>query len=136
MEPAWNFYLDFEKNCLKKSPKKAPTPVPTSRPVPAPSDSSKADTDDFVPSDKTGKKKGHGFRNFVLFCVVAGGCYYIYTKRYGDFDYSSFRRARNAYAESDNSFMYESLTRDNGFEPASLPPRPSAYGENFGTELT
>lgn len=139
MEPAWNFYLDYEKKCLsnapKPAPKPAPRPAPADVPVPVPSDSSPSDTDDYVPPEK-GKKKSHGFRNFVLFCLVGGGCYYAYTKKYGEFDYSRFRRTRNAYADQDNSFMYESLTRDGGFEPASLPPRPSTYGEHFGTEMT
>lgn len=119
--------------------------VPDMYPYPTtdePGDKSLPTPKKYIPPEEKGKK--HHFRNFILICLVGGGGYWLY-KRRQEFDYSRFRmmRARNYaptstyYNEGNNSQeMYSSLTLEESiagsFQPPTLPPHPSAYGQNSG----
>jgi len=162
---AWDFYLKYENNCLKDAPGPSPTPPSKTTPSPTKSKSSpntppytpiSSDDDDntspaspssssssssgkkkYVPPEERGKKGSFKkFFNFIFYCLIAGGAYYIYKTRFsgGQFNYASFRRARNYYADdSANSGMYDSLNLQTSmgeapsFMPPTLPPPPSAY---------
>jgi hypothetical protein len=158
---AWDFYLDYERNCLRDgappkpkpipdppkptpaAPKKtnppiAPTPTPPSPtpPTPAkpysPGDNNKPTNKKYVPPEERNRSRGHKFRNFILFCGVGGIAYWYFSKRYGGFDYNQFRRTRNY--EADSAGMYDSLTMQNAqaaFEPPTLPPPPSSLGDGY-----
>lgn len=150
--PAWDFYLDFRRNCLSydgpsmpnSQPVSPPRPVkpynpnvpdkPSSNPAPQPSpwDIKPEKRKKYVPPEKRGKN--HTFRNFVLFSLFVYGGYWLYKNKFrGSFldgYYTQFRarRARNNYGDDG---MYDSLVLENvgssSFVPPSLPPPPSAY---------
>lgn len=151
-QPAWDFYLDFQSNCLSGNSEPIPNPSPVAPPRPAnpytpsapekpsakpapqpsPWDIKPEKRKKYVPPEKRGKT--HTFRNFVLFSLFAYGGYWLYKNKFrGSFldgYYTQFRerRARNHYGD-DN--MYDSLVLENvgssSFVPPSLPPPPSAY---------
>eukprot|EP00554_Chaetoceros_debilis_P001716 CAMPEP_0194085068 /NCGR_PEP_ID=MMETSP0149-20130528/16204_1 /TAXON_ID=122233 /ORGANISM="Chaetoceros debilis, Strain MM31A-1" /LENGTH=889 /DNA_ID=CAMNT_0038767871 /DNA_START=1 /DNA_END=2670 /DNA_ORIENTATION=- len=155
---AWEFYLEYEKECLRdgpvtpSGPKPSPTPPapsprskytsspteakpskPTKAPKPSPSKPStnSSDKKKYVSPEERNRKGGKGFRNFIIVCLIGGGAYFYYKKR-GGFNYAQFRRARNHFS-NDESGMYDSLNLETSvmepsFQPPTLPPGPSAYG--------
>jgi len=138
--------------------KPQPTPAPAPTPKPPAPDSPKRyipppdDEDTSTPAasyatpEESPKKKFHAFRWFLVFCV--GGGAYFYYKRRSEFDFVRYRGAQNWGAGARNwgvgsgmagtggfgeNEMYSGLNTDmtaSSFEPPTLPPRPSAYGEN------
>ena len=92
------------------------------------------------PSDVKPKKKRHVFAWFLILCT-AGGAFLYHKRRSNSFDFVRYRRPRNWGNESGmmsgmmggESEVYSGFNGNMGessFEPPSLPPTPSAYGDN------
>lgn len=128
-------------------PAKSPTKAPTTPSSPSAKPPASAPTllpyipsdDDFkpkpyIPSGEKGstkdssKSKSHWFRNMILLGLVGGGCYYVYKRRFDNFNFMQYRRVRNfgnfGYDGDDSGGMYSNLNSSTSFEPPTLPPTP------------
>lgn len=125
------------------SPTKSPAGAPTLVPY-IPSDD-EVTPKPYIPSDargdtnKSSESKSHWFRNLIIVGLIAGGCYYLYKRRFHDsyFNFMQYRRVRNfgnfgyEMDSSDGGGMYSNLNSSTTFEPPSLPPTPVMMGGQY-----
>lgn len=146
---AWDFHNNYISACsggptspLAPVPRPvAPYPVP-SAPYPAPTAPVPSGSKPYVPSDEkeedAGKKKyipssdsgekKHHFRTFAIFCIVCGGAYYYYRRRQDGFRFNSYGMMQRNFGGDDGIYHGLAMDASTSFEPAHLPPPPSAMG--------
>eukprot|EP00934_Nitzschia_sp_Nitz4_P006012 Nitzschia sp. Nitz4//scaffold119_size111653//57707//60550//NITZ4_004193-RA/size111653-processed-gene-0.189-mRNA-1//-1//CDS//3329533845//6002//frame0 len=153
---SWSFYLAYANNCLSDGGSdRLPTAKPASSPTPSPSsggnnapsakpapthvpylpndDDTIRTSTPYVPADErgSGKSKSHWFRNLILMGLLGGGGYYLYKKRFDDFNFLQFRRVRHfgySMQGGDAGGLYTNLNASTTFEPPTLPPTPQMMG--------
>lgn len=114
----------------ESTPTKAPAVAPTLAPYQPTDDDAVAPTQ-YIPADESGSKS-HWFRNLVILGLLGGGGYYIYKRRFDNFNFMQYRRVRNfgnfGYDDGSSGAMYSNLNSSTSFEPPSLPPTPQMMG--------
>ena len=148
---AWDFHNNYMSACSAGPSAPVPTPVapppvaPYSAPYPAPvpsgskpyvpSDEPEDDTGKkkYVPSDEKGKNKHH-FRNFALLFLVCCGAYYYYKRRQDGFRFNAYGMMQRSFGGDDGIYHGLAMDASTSFEPAHLPPPPSAMGGSYYNE--
>lgn len=148
-KPAWDFYISYERGCLKDvnprpPPPPAPSPpvspsspvspskpykppyVPTSGNEPfSPSEPEPAPAP-YTPTSSTSSKeyypkKKHRFRNFMIFVFLCAGGVFLYKKRNEDFDFQRYRRLQRFHQPpAREQELYSGLT--GGMQAPSFEP--------------
>jgi hypothetical protein len=126
-------------------PQEKPTPkpyIPNGGKPYNPSDDTGSDS---KASSTTKKSKSHWFRNMILMCLLGGAGYYIYKKRFNDFNFVQYRRRMfnggasslvgggggnfgygrvNSTGMGESEMYVSNLNSSTSFEPPTLPPTP------------